>query len=132
MCLYRHSVFVFGGTGYPFGESIASELNILDLKRLHWRRCELTNEPPPAVYGAVRFFLRVAAVIAIVPFHSRSQSMIIHDDHMYILCGTNRWSYNTNVFEIHLPTLRSTHIGHTFHEMEDFVDGGRHVFDGVG
>ena len=77
-------------------------------------------------------FLPVVAVIAIIPFYPRLQSMIIHDDHLYILCGTNRWSYNTNVYDIHLPTLRSTHVGRTFNEIEDFVDGGRHVSDEVG
>ena len=51
--------------------------------------------------------------------------MIIHNDHLYILCGTNGRIYNTNVYDIHLPTLKCTQIGQTFDEDEDFVDNGR-------
>ena len=55
--------------------------------------------------------------------------MIIDNNHLYLLCGTNRWSYNTDVYDIHLPTLRSTHIGNTFDETEGFAEGGRQVLD---
>jgi hypothetical protein len=51
--------------------------------------------------------------------------MIINDDHLYILCGTNSRRYNSDVYEIHLPTLTCTQIGHTFEEIEDFTGGGR-------
>jgi hypothetical protein len=51
--------------------------------------------------------------------------MIIKDDYLYILCGTNSWSYNSDVFEIYLPTLKCTQIGYTFDEIEDFNEGGR-------
>ncbi len=54
MCLYRNLLFVFGGTGFPFGQNVSNELFILDLKRRHWRRCQLLNQQPEKVYGAVR------------------------------------------------------------------------------
>ncbi len=56
MCLYRNLVFVFGGTGFPFGHSVSSDLHILDLKHRHWKRCQLLNQQPGRVYGAVNFF----------------------------------------------------------------------------
>jgi hypothetical protein len=55
VCLYRNLVFVFGGTGYPFGHHVSNELYILDLRRRHWRRCQLLNQQPERVYGAVRY-----------------------------------------------------------------------------
>jgi hypothetical protein len=53
--------------------------------------------------------------------------MIVHDDHLYILCGTNSWTYNSDVYDIHLPTLTCKHIGHTFDEIEDPSETGRYV-----
>ncbi len=55
MCLYRNLVFVFGGTGFPFGHTVSDQLHILDLKRRHWRRCQLLNQQPERAYGSVRF-----------------------------------------------------------------------------
>ncbi|CAF2833928.1 unnamed protein product [Rotaria sp. Silwood2] len=105
MCLYRNVVLVYGGTGFPFGQNVSNELFILDLKRRHWTRCEFLNQQPEGVYGA---------------------SMIVKNDHLYILCGTNRWNYNTNVYDVHLPTLVCTQIGYTFDEIEDFTENGRY------
>ncbi|UJR21517.1 hypothetical protein I4U23_024602 [Adineta vaga] len=105
MCLHRNCVFVFGGTGYPFGRVVSNDLFILDLKRLHWKRIQLQNQPPEAVYGA---------------------SIIGKDDYLYILCGTSSWHYHSNVYEIHLPTMRSTQIGYTFDETEDPSGNGRY------
>ena len=51
--------------------------------------------------------------------------MVIKDNHLYILCGTNRWHYNSNVYDIYLPTLHCTQIGYTYDEIEDFVEHGR-------
>ena len=57
MCLYHNNLlFVFGGTAYPFGQNVSNELYILDLKNRHWRRCQLLNQQPEKVYGAVRFY----------------------------------------------------------------------------
>ena len=51
--------------------------------------------------------------------------MLINGDHLYILCGTNSRHYNSDVYDIYLPTLNCTQIGHTFDEIEDFSEGGR-------
>ncbi len=53
------------------------------------------------------------------------KSMILHDDHLYILCGTNSWIYNSDVYDIHLPELKCQHIGSTFDEIEDPSESGR-------
>jgi hypothetical protein len=52
--------------------------------------------------------------------------MIQKDDHLYILCGTNSASYNSDVYDIHLPTLTCSQIGNTFDEIEEFFQGGRY------
>ena len=54
MCRRRNIVFVFGGTGFPFGQHVSNDLFLLDLKRLHWRRCQIQEQPLRRVYGAVR------------------------------------------------------------------------------
>jgi len=105
MCLYRNLLLVFGGTGFPFGHHVSNDLFVLDLKRRHWKRCEILDQKPQQVYGA---------------------SMILHGDHLYILCGTNSWAYNSNVYDIYLPNLKCQHIGHTFDEIEDPSESGRY------
>ncbi len=49
----------------------------------------------------------------------------MNNDHLYILCGTNSLHYQSDVYDIHLPTLTCTQIGRTFDELEDFLNGGR-------
>jgi hypothetical protein len=105
MCLYRHLLLVFGGTGFPFGQHVSNDLYVLDLKRLHWKRCQILEQAPQRVYGA---------------------SMILNDDHLYILCGTNSWTYNSDVYDIYLPNLKCQHIGNTFDEIEDPSETGRY------
>lgn len=51
--------------------------------------------------------------------------MIIREPYLYILCGTNTWIYNTDVYEVHLPTLICRQIGTTFDEIEDPDNTGR-------
>lgn len=106
MLLYhRNLVLVFGGTGFPFGHTVSDDLHILDLKRRQWRRCQFPQNRPAPVYGA---------------------SMITNDEHLYILCGTNSAMYNSDVYDIHLPTLTCTQIGFTFDEIEETFENGRY------
>ena len=51
--------------------------------------------------------------------------MLLNDDHLYILCGTNSWLYNSDVYDIHIPTLKCEHIGSTFDEIEGPSETGR-------
>ena len=51
--------------------------------------------------------------------------MILNGDHLYILCGTNSWSYNSDVYDIYLPELKCRQIGTTFDEIEDPSETGR-------
>ena len=51
--------------------------------------------------------------------------MLLNDDHLYILCGTNSWTYNSDVYDINLLNLKSQHIGDTFDEVEDPSETGR-------
>jgi hypothetical protein len=66
VCLYRQLLFVFGGTGYPFGQTISNDLFILDLKRLHWKRYQFTNEQLMPVYGAVEFFYMLQKIFSLL------------------------------------------------------------------
>ncbi len=54
MCLYRNLLLVFGGTGFPFGQHVSNDLFVLDLKRRHWKRCQIRDQQPQRVYGAVK------------------------------------------------------------------------------
>lgn len=56
MHLYGDLVLVYGGTGYPFGQDVSNELHVLNLKHLHWKRFQFTNQRSPSVYGAVKSF----------------------------------------------------------------------------
>ncbi|CAF1041274.1 unnamed protein product [Adineta ricciae] len=105
MCVHHNYVFVFGGTGYPFGRNVSNDLFMLDLKRLQWKKLQLQNQQPNPVYGA---------------------SLIGKGDYLYVLCGTDSWRYYSDVYEIHLPTLCCTQIGHTFDETEDTTGNGRY------
>mgnify|MGYP006892782051 CR=1 FL=1 len=51
--------------------------------------------------------------------------MILHDDHLYILCGTNSWTYNSDVYDVSLSDLKCQHIGTSFDEIEDSSEVGR-------
>jgi hypothetical protein len=53
VCLYRNLLLVFGGTGFPFGQHVSNDLFVLDLKRRHWKRCQILDQQPQRVYGAV-------------------------------------------------------------------------------
>ncbi|UJR27391.1 hypothetical protein I4U23_008681 [Adineta vaga] len=105
MCLFRNFLLVFGGTGLPFGHHLSNDLYVLDLKRRHWKRYHTHDQQPQQVYGA---------------------SMILNDDHLYILCGTNSMLYNSDIYDIHLPTLKCQQIGNTFDEIEDSSETGRY------
>ncbi len=50
----------------------------------------------------------------------------MNKEHLYILCGTNSLHYQSDVYDIHLPTLTSTQIGQSFEEPEDFSEMGRY------
>ena len=52
----------------------------------------------------------------------------MNGDHLYILCGTNSNTYNTDVFDVYLPTMTSEQIGFTFIEPEGPGNSGRCSF----
>lgn len=53
MCHVGNLVFVFGGTGFPFGDNLSNELHMLNLRKLQWQRLSLTGDALQPVYGAV-------------------------------------------------------------------------------
>ncbi|CAF0771219.1 unnamed protein product [Didymodactylos carnosus] len=110
VCLHQHLMFVFGGTGFPFGQHGSNDLYILDLRQRKWKRHKLLTDPPGKVYGA---------------------SMLIKNEYLYILCGTNSLRYNSDVYQIHLPTMQSIKIGHTFDEIEEPFEAGRYRQEAV-
>lgn len=59
MCLYRNLLLVFGGTGFPFGQFVSNDLYVLDLNRRHWKRCQIGEQRPQQVYGAVQIIFQV-------------------------------------------------------------------------
>lgn len=62
MCLVGQFAFVFGGTGFPFGETISDALYTLDLARLTWRRYEFAEGNLEGVYGPVSHFFIIETI----------------------------------------------------------------------
>lgn len=51
--------------------------------------------------------------------------MLHSGDHLYILCGTNQWVYNSDVYDIDLQKRVCNKIGSTFYEIENVEEDGR-------
>jgi hypothetical protein len=82
--LSGHSLIVFGGTGFPFGSHLSNSLHICNLKTLEWQQRALQGDKPLALYGS---------------------SMVLIENDLYILFGTNSRIYCSNVYKINMKTL---------------------------
>ena len=72
------------GTGHPFGQVLDSALYICNLKTLKWNKYVLAGETPLSLYGS---------------------SLVVVDNYIYILFGTNSRVYTSNVYKINIETL---------------------------
>jgi hypothetical protein len=82
--LSGHSLIVFGGTGFPFGTHLSNSLHICNLKTLEWQQRALNGDIPLALYGS---------------------SMVLIENDLYILFGTNSQIYCSNVYKINMKTF---------------------------
>ena len=80
------TLVVFGGTGFPFGETLSNSLHICNLNTLVWKKYDLKGEVPLGLYG---------------------NSIVLIDDFLYILFGTNSREYCSNVYRVNIKTLES-------------------------
>lgn len=83
------TLIVFGGTGYPFGESLSNSLYLCNLNTLVWKKYELKGEKPLPLYGS---------------------SLLMVGDYLYILFGTNAVHYCSNVYRVNIKTLESVKL----------------------
>ncbi|RNA40279.1 kelch domain-containing 10 -like protein [Brachionus plicatilis] len=83
------TLIVFGGTGFPFGESLSNSLYICNLGTLVWKKYELKGQKPLPLYGS---------------------SLLTVGDNLYILFGTNAVQYCSNVYRVNIKTLESVKL----------------------
>lgn len=53
--LSNNQLYVFGGTGVPFGSSSSNKLSICNLKTLEWKSVNASGRSPDKRYGQVCF-----------------------------------------------------------------------------
>lgn len=83
----NNTLVVYGGTGFPFGDELTNALYTCNLTTLVWKKHELVGDGPLGLYGS---------------------SIVIVDDFLYCLFGTNARVYCSNVYRIDLRTLETT------------------------
>ena len=52
--LYKNSMIVFGGTGFPFGDDLTNDMYVLNLSTFEWKKHEIFGNAPMKLYGSVR------------------------------------------------------------------------------
>ncbi|XP_053677109.1 kelch domain-containing protein 10 homolog [Anopheles nili] len=85
MLLYGDMIMVFGGTGYPFGVHCSNKLHVClpGQRSKDLVKVEVTGDLPPPQYG---------------------QAIIINDNFLYTIGGTNGFDYSLDVHRLHLPS----------------------------
>uniref|UniRef100_A0A182PZR3 Kelch domain-containing protein 10 n=1 Tax=Anopheles farauti TaxID=69004 RepID=A0A182PZR3_9DIPT len=85
MLLYGDTILVFGGTGYPFGVNCSNRLHICQPSQgsKDLMEVQVTGELPPPQYG---------------------QAIVIRDNYLYTIGGTNGFDYTLDVHRLHLPS----------------------------
>ncbi|XP_049295093.1 kelch domain-containing protein 10 homolog [Anopheles funestus] len=85
MLLCGETIMIFGGTGYPFGVTCSNALRVCIPRRKpkDLTEVEVKGDPPPPQYG---------------------QAIVISDNFLYSIGGTNGFDYTLDVHRLHLPT----------------------------
>ena len=87
-CLNK-KYYVIGGTGFPFGTATSNSIYLCNLKNLEWKRLKPIGEVPLRSYG---------------------NSLILKNNHLYILFGTTSSDFYSNVYRVNLITLESVKL----------------------
>ncbi|KAG8177333.1 hypothetical protein JTE90_018356 [Oedothorax gibbosus] len=87
--LVDNKMIVFGGTGIPFGETRSNSTYSCNLDTLEWEEIKTTGDPPTQQYG---------------------QGMLLDGKKMYVVGGTNGFSYTMQVHCLDLTTKVWTHL----------------------
>lgn len=85
MLLSGEMIMIFGGTGYPFGVTCSNKLHVCQTRRKpkDLVEVEVKGDPPPPQYG---------------------QAIVISDNFLYTIGGTNGYDYTLDVHRLHLPS----------------------------
>lgn len=96
ICLHHHKqkrsqyyprVQIFGGTGFPFGTSCSNRVYIIHPYRqpkATITELETIGDVPPPQYG---------------------QSILVHDNHLYVVGGTTGFDYTCDIHRLNFKTL---------------------------
>ncbi|XP_042891089.1 kelch domain-containing protein 10-like [Penaeus japonicus] len=79
----KHELLVFGGTSYPFGSSIGTDVHACDKRTGEWRTLDGCGDLPPALYG---------------------QASRRVGDYVYTVGGTSGYHFSMHAHALHLPT----------------------------
>lgn len=104
MCLddANKTIYVYGGTNYPFGESVSNSLFACDLANHEWRCLKLVGDTLPKSYGSSIAYL---------------------NGKLYIMFGTDGFSFHSHVYEIELKSNTCKLVNQTLQE-KDITDSG--------
>ncbi|XP_078488171.1 kelch domain-containing protein 10 [Ciona intestinalis] len=89
--VFRHGkhMLVFGGTGFPFGETSSNKLSVCHLPTGQWRLLNCNGSVPDPVYG---------------------QAITVVDSDLYVYGGTAGRIYNSDVHKLNLNELTWTSL----------------------
>lgn len=85
MVLHGDYLMIFGGTSYPFGINMSNKLYVCRVTEpvKEMEEIETTGDLPPTGYG---------------------QSVMVHNNYMYVVGGTDGFSYSADVHRLDLRT----------------------------
>lgn len=85
MILHGDLLMVFGGTAYPFGVNMSNKLCIFRVSepQKNIEEVKTTGDPPSPGYG---------------------QSIVVHKNYLYVIGGTDGFSYTSDVHRLDLKT----------------------------
>lgn len=101
MCMHGDQVIIYGGTGFPFGESCSNRVFIVQ---------------PYAQPTAV---IRELSTSGDAPLAQYGQSILVRDGHLYVVGGTTGFDYSCDVHRLNFETLRWECVYQCHPENED-------------
>lgn len=84
MFYYDCKLWVIGGTGFPFGYGLNSELYCCDLKTLNWKIVKSTGKRPLPSYGS---------------------ALALDKNNLWFVLGTSGYIYHNNIYCLNLKTF---------------------------
>ncbi|XP_045596373.2 kelch domain-containing protein 10 [Procambarus clarkii] len=93
-----HDLLMLGGTNFPFGSAISSQVEACDVRSGEWRTLPTHGDTPPQLYG---------------------QAARRHGEMVYTVGGTSGYHFSLHAHALHLPSGTWSTLADTHH----FKDG---------